>query len=91
MLAFQAFIAQRFIPIYLRWITALKSMPNSIQLADVGDAKKVSKEDMQTLFNKMKMTKDAKAFSSLTDPRKVNQGFFSKVWGCCNLYTEGVF
>ncbi|ENZ4827656.1 hypothetical protein ACGLDM_004742, partial [Salmonella enterica subsp. enterica serovar Braenderup] len=55
-------------------------MPNSIQLADVGDAKKVSKEDMQTLFNKMKMTKDAKAFSSLTDPRKVNQGFFSKAW-----------
>lgn len=80
MLAFQAFMLQRFIPIYLRWITALKSMPNSIQLADVGDAKKVSKEDMLTLFNKMKMTKDAKAFSSLTDPRKVNQGFFSKAW-----------
>lgn len=80
MLAFTAFMLQRFVPIYLRWITALRSMDNDIALADVGNPSKVSKADMLTIFNKMKMTKDAPAFKSLTDPRKVNQGWFSKAW-----------
>lgn len=80
MLAFTAFMLQRFAPIYLRWISALKSMDNDIALADVGDPKKVSKADMITLYNKMKMGKDSAEFRSLTDPRKVNQGWFSKAW-----------
>ncbi|EIF4796230.1 hypothetical protein LFN83_005001, partial [Salmonella enterica subsp. enterica serovar Infantis] len=67
MLAFTAFMLQRFAPIYLRWISALKSMDNDIALADVGDPKKVSKADMITLYNKMKMGKDSAEFRSLTD------------------------
>ncbi|EDE1670933.1 hypothetical protein BZX16_24960, partial [Salmonella enterica subsp. enterica serovar Enteritidis] len=55
-------------------------MDNDIALADVGDPKKVSKADMITLYNKMKMGKDSAEFRSLTDPRKVNQGWFSKAW-----------
>ncbi|AWN09113.2 putative tail fiber protein [Salmonella phage SPAsTU] len=80
MLAFQAFMLQRFMPIYLRWITALKSLDNDVQLKDLGDSSKVSKADMQAIFAKVKMNKDAKEFTALTDPRKVNQGFFSKAW-----------
>lgn len=80
MLAFSAFMLQRFVPIYLRWITALKSMDNDIALADVGNPAKVSKADMLNIFNKMKMSKDAPAFRALEDPRKVNQGWFSKAW-----------
>lgn len=80
MLAFSAFMLQRFVPIYLRWITALKSMDNDIALADVGNPAKVSKADMLSIFNKMKMSKDAPAFRALEDPRKVNQGWFSKAW-----------
>ncbi|QVW55234.1 hypothetical protein pEaSNUABM29_00194 [Erwinia phage pEa_SNUABM_29] len=80
MLAFQAFMLQRFMPIYLRWITALKSLDNDVQLKDVGDPKKTTKADMQAIFAKVKMTKDAKEFTALTDPRNVNQGFFSKAW-----------
>lgn len=80
MLAFSAFMLQRFVPIYLRWITALKSMDNDIALADVGNPAKVSKTDMLSIFNKMKMSKDAPAFRALEDPRKVNQGWFSKAW-----------
>lgn len=80
MLAFQAFMLQRFIPVYLRWVTALKSMDNDIQLADVADQSKTSKADQKKLWAKTKMSKDANAFHALTDPRKVNQGFFSKAW-----------
>ncbi|ANZ50686.1 putative tail fiber protein [Erwinia phage vB_EamM_Stratton] len=80
MLAFQAFMLQRFVPVYLRWVTALKSMDNDIQLADVADQSKTSKADQKRLWAKVKMSKDANAFHALTDPRKVNQGFFSKAW-----------
>lgn len=80
MLAFQAFMLQRFIPVYLRWLTALKGMDRDIQLADVGNGNKVTKEEMTTLYEKTALAKDAVQLQALTDPRKVNQGFMSSMW-----------
>lgn len=78
MLAFQAHMLQRFIPVYLRWLTVLKAMDRDIQLADVGDASKVTKEEMLTIHSKTALSKDAVQLKALEDPRKVNQGFMSK-------------
>lgn len=80
MLAFQAQMLQRFIPIYLRWLTALKSLEVDVKLEDVGDPSKLSKETMQAIYAKTELGKDAIPFRALTDPRKVNQGFFSSAW-----------
>lgn len=80
MLAFQAHMLQRFIPVYLRWLTTLKGMDRDIQLADVGNAQKLSKKEMKTIYDKTALTKDAVQLRALQDPRKVNQGFMSKVW-----------
>jgi len=80
MLAFQAHMLQRFIPVYLRWLTTLKGMDRDIQLADVGDAQKLSKAEMKAIYEKTALTKDAVQLRALEDPRKVNQGFMSKVW-----------
>lgn len=80
MLAFQAHMLQRFIPVYLRWLTTLKAMDQDIQLADVGDAQKISKTEMLDIYHKTALTKDAVQLRALEDPRKVNQGFMSKAW-----------
>lgn len=80
MLAFQAHMLQRFIPIYLRWLTVLKAMDRDIQLSDVGDASKLTKAEMLTIHSKTALTKDAVQLRALEDPRKVNQGFWSSAW-----------
>ncbi|QVW55700.1 hypothetical protein pEaSNUABM9_00119 [Erwinia phage pEa_SNUABM_9] len=80
MLAFQAHMLQRFIPVYLRWLTTLKAMDRDIQLSEVGDAAKVTKEEMLAIYEKTALTKDAVQLRALEDPRKVNQGFMSKAW-----------
>lgn len=80
LIAFHAFAQQRFIPIYLRWLTAIRALPSAPKLEDLGDDRKVTKEEMQTLHGKMVLDKDSPFLRTLTDPRKVNQGFFSRAW-----------
>lgn len=80
MLAFQAHMLQRFIPIYLRWLTVLKAMDRDIQLSEVGDASKLTKDEMLAIHSKTALTKDAVQLRALEDPRKVNQGFWSSAW-----------
>lgn len=78
MLAFQAMMLQRFIPIYLRWLSALYSQERDIQLADVGNANKVSKDEMKSIFNKVQLTKDAPHLRALTDPRNIDRSLWQK-------------
>lgn len=80
LISFHAFMLQRFIPLYLRWMTSIRQLENDVALKDVGDVTKVSKDDMKTLFAKNKLSKDAQYLKALEDPRKVGQGFFSKLW-----------
>ncbi|ANZ49064.1 tail fiber protein [Erwinia phage Derbicus] len=80
LIAFHAFAQQRFIPIYLRWLTAIRQLQSAPRLEDLGDDKKVSKEDMKTLFGKLALDKDSPFLKTLTDPRKVDRGWMSKTW-----------
>ncbi|QXO09694.1 hypothetical protein pEaSNUABM11_00270 [Erwinia phage pEa_SNUABM_11] len=80
LISFHAFMLQRFIPIYLRWMTSIRGLETDVALKDLGDITKVSKADMQTLYGKNVLTKDSKYLKAIEDPRKVGQGFFSKLW-----------
>ncbi|ECG1798523.1 lytic transglycosylase domain-containing protein [Salmonella enterica subsp. enterica] len=80
LIAFHAFAQQRFIPIYLRWLTAIRQLQSAPRLEDLGDEKKVTKEDMQALFGKLALDKDSPFLKTLTDPRKVDRGWASKLW-----------
>jgi len=80
LISFQAMMLQRFIPVYLRWMTSISQLSSDVQLKDLGDTSKVSKADMTTLFAKNKLTKDSRYLRAVEDPRKVDQGFFSKAW-----------
>lgn len=77
-LAFQAFMLQRFIPIYLRWLTALYGLDNDVQLDDVGNANKVSKDDMKSIFSKVQLSKDAPHLRAVTDPRNTDRSLWQK-------------
>lgn len=79
-MSFHAFMIQRFIPVYLYWQTALRQMENDIALGETGRADKVSRDDMLKIFNKVKLSKDSKILQAVSDPRKADQGFFSRVW-----------
>lgn len=35
---------------------------------------------MLKIFNKVKLSKDSKILQAVSDPRKADQGFFSRVW-----------
>ena len=80
LVSFHAFMLQRFIPLYLRWMTSIRQLESDVALKDLGDVTKVSKEDMKTLFGKNKLSKDSQYLKAIEDPRKTNQGFFSKAW-----------
>lgn len=79
-MSFHAFMIQRFIPVYLYWLTALRQMENDIALGETGRADKVSREDMLKIFNKVKLSKDSRILQAVGDPRKADQGFFSRLW-----------
>lgn len=80
MLSFHAYMQQRFIPIYLSWMSGIRKAESSPKLADLGSTNKVSKEDMLTIFNAVKRTADDPAFKALTDPRQTNRGMFKRAW-----------
>lgn len=79
-LSFHGFMIQRFIPIYLTWLSALRSMEENVALEDVGTFRKVDKKTMLKILAKVKMSRDAKPLQAVTDPRKADQGFFGKLW-----------
>lgn len=79
-ITFHAYAQQRFIPIYLRWLTAIRQTEGTPKLADLGDTKKVSKDTMLAIYNKTKLSKDAWQLKAIRDPREVNGGFWSGVW-----------
>lgn len=79
-ISFHAYAQQRFIPIYLRWLTAIRQTEGTPKLSDLGDIKKVSKDTMMAIYNKTKLDKDAWQLKALKDPREVNKGFFSRAW-----------
>lgn len=80
LISFHAFMLQRFIPLYLRWMTSIRQLESDVSLKDLGDVTKVSKEDMKTLYGKNVLSKDSQYLKAIEDPRNVNQGFFSKLW-----------
>ncbi|MGL5397197.1 MAG: transglycosylase SLT domain-containing protein [Shewanella sp.] len=77
-LAFQAFMIQRFIPVYLRWLTALYGMERSIQLSDVGDTSKVTKSEMETIYEKVKLDRNDPRLRELVDPRSVDRSLWQR-------------
>lgn len=79
-MAFHAFMLQRFIPIYLRWYSAVRQNGGNVALGELGRADKVSREDMLSILSKVKLTKDAKVLQAVQDPRKADQGLFSRMW-----------
>lgn len=79
-MSFHAFMIQRFIPVYLYWQTALRQMQSDIALGETGRADKVSRDDMLKIFSKVKLSKDSKILQAVDDPRKADQGFFSRLW-----------
>lgn len=79
-MSFHAYAQQRFIPIYLRWLTAIRQTEATPKLEDLGDKSKVSKTTMLNIFNRTKLSKDAWQLKAVKDPREVNGGFWSGVW-----------
>lgn len=79
-MTFHAYAQQRFIPVYLRWLTAIRQTEATPKLEDLGDKSKVSKTTMLNIFNRTKLTKDAWQLKAVRDPREVSGGFWSGVW-----------
>lgn len=79
-MAFHAFMIQRFIPVYLRWQTAVRQVMANVSLVEVGRADKVTREDMLTIFGKVRLNKESAILQAIQDPRKADQGLFSRMW-----------
>jgi hypothetical protein len=79
-MAFHAFMIQRFIPTYLRWQTAVRQVMANVSLVEVGRADKVTREEMLTIFGKVKLNKESTILQAIQDPRKADQGLFSRMW-----------
>ena len=79
-MAFHAFMIQRFIPVYLRWQTAVRQVTGNVSLVEVGRADKVTRETMLTILNKVKLSKDSPILQAIQDPRNVDRGLFSRMW-----------
>lgn len=80
MLTFHAYMQQRFIPLYLWWLTGTRKAESSPALSDLGDTNKVSKEDMLAIFNYVKRNADDPLFKAIKDPRNADRGMFRRAW-----------
>lgn len=80
MLTFHAYMQQRFIPLYLWWLTGTRKAESSPALADLGNSNKVSKEGMLSIFNHVKRNADDPLFKPVKDPRNVDRGMFKRAW-----------
>lgn len=80
LLSFHAYITQRFIPIFLRWKTAVASVNQpGFKWDNLGD-KEWKRSVITKIYNQVKSTESDPALRPLTDPRMVGNGDWEQAW-----------
>ena len=88
LVAFHAYLQNRFIPIYLNWLAAIRKLESAPALEDIGSSSKVTKGEMQKVFNAVKLSADAPHFKQIVDPRKADRGWFKSATDWMGFTTD---
>lgn len=88
LIAFHAYLQQRFIPIYLNYLSAIRKLESAPPLEELGNTSKVSKKEMQKAFNLVKLPADHFAFKQTQDARKADRGWFKSATDYVGITTD---
>lgn len=88
LVAFHAYLQNRFIPIYLNWLAAIRKIESAPALEDIGSSTKVRKAEMQKVFNEVKLSADSPYFQQIVDPRKADRGWFKSMTDWAGFTTD---
>lgn len=88
LVAFHAYLQNRFIPLYLNWLAAIRKVESAPALEDIGSSTKVRKHEMQQVFNEVKQSADSPYFKQIVDPRKADRGWFKSATDWMGFTTD---
>lgn len=88
LVAFHAYLQNRFIPLYLNWLAAIRKVESAPALEDIGSSTKVRKHEMQQVFNEVKQSADSPYFKQIVDPRKADRGWFKSATDWVGFTTD---
>ena len=88
LVAFHSYLQSRFIPIYLNWYAAIRKLETAPALADIGNAMKVGKKEMQKVFDECKLKADAPCLQHSVDARKADRGWFKSATDWAGMTTS---